>query len=65
MISNEAMRIVQEVHATADIKEVAAKLNTGEWIAIAATEAGADSYLFVLGKVKKCKYTADGIKDAG
>ncbi len=45
------LQFVREIKETDDIKEVAKKLSTGEWIAISATPH-ADSYLFALGKIE-------------
>lgn len=50
-IHNVVLKYIREVKETTDIKELAAMLSTGEWIAIAAVECGEEEYLFVLGRV--------------
>ena len=46
------LRYVREIRETQDIKELAAMLSSGEWIAIAASVSGdGKSILFSVGRV--------------
>ena len=46
------LRYVKEIRETQDIKELAAMLSSGEWIAIAASVSGdGKSVLFSVGRV--------------
>lgn len=48
---NPALQHVTEVRLTADIKELAQLLSSGNWIAICAASCE-DGYLFSMGRVK-------------
>ena len=48
---NPVLPMVKEVRETTDLKEVAALLTSGDWVAIAAAPNGDGSYLFVMGRV--------------
>ena len=49
--ANPVLRFVKEVRQTTEVKEVAALLTSGDWIAIAATMGGDGKCLFALGRV--------------
>lgn len=46
---NLALAQISEVYETSELKEVAQKLSSGDWIAICATTA--ENPMFVLGKL--------------
>ncbi len=48
---NPVLPMVKEVRQTTEVKEVAAMLSSGDWVAIAATMGGDGKCLFALGRV--------------